>query len=98
MFARSERAFFEVISKLTPTHVLALGYRLWEQMPAFESECRPLQVGARMSDCGRYASIDKRHRALAVRFRIRRLHTGGLASASFSISKTQTLGNARAIG
>lgn len=66
MFAGSEGAFFEVISALKPTHVLALGYRLWEQMPSFESDCAPVFADGRSSQCGYYASLDHAHRAIAI--------------------------------
>lgn len=67
MFARSEPAFFEAISVLKPTHILALGFRLWEQMPPFESECPRLAIGKTRSECGRYEDIEGSHRALAIR-------------------------------
>lgn len=38
MFSRSEKAFFEVIDYLTPSHVLVLGNRLWDHLPDSEYE------------------------------------------------------------
>jgi hypothetical protein len=66
MFARSEPGFFEVVSALRPSHILALGYRLWGQMPPFESECDALYVGGKRADCGYYGSTNRVHRALAL--------------------------------
>jgi hypothetical protein len=38
MFARGRCPFFEVLSVLQPTDVLALGQRLWREMPEFEGD------------------------------------------------------------
>lgn len=38
MFRQSEGAFFEVLDDLQPTHLLALGYRLWTHMPQLVDE------------------------------------------------------------
>jgi hypothetical protein len=35
-FAASEPAFREVIEAIRPTHIVAIGYRLWENMPCFD--------------------------------------------------------------
>jgi hypothetical protein len=67
MFRRGEGPFFEVISALKPSHVIALGHRLWCHMPAFTSDCSPVRAGNRESECGRYATVDGRHHALAIR-------------------------------
>lgn len=67
MFERGARPFSHVISTLQPTHVIALGYRLWCRMPAFSIDRAPLRAGNRESDCGLYASIDRRHNSLAMR-------------------------------
>lgn len=67
MFARGARPFFEVISVLKPTHIIALGYRLWCHMPAFSSDRSSVRAGNRESDCGLYASLDGDHNSLAIR-------------------------------
>ena len=54
MFRCSEPAFFEVLDRLRPTHVLALGNRLWERMPPLEDESLSAIFGGERRQYGWY--------------------------------------------
>lgn len=53
-FHRSERAFWEVLDILKPTHLIALGNRLWIQMPALENENLKMTLGGQSRQYGYY--------------------------------------------
>jgi hypothetical protein len=54
MFRDSEAAFFEVIDLLRPSHVLALGTRLWECMPPLQNEKLNFECGGQRHQYGEY--------------------------------------------
>jgi hypothetical protein len=68
MFHRSEPAFFETIDFLRPTHLLAMGYRLWSRMPAlaneglhFSIDGKRYQYGEYRRDWGRVLAMSIKH-------------------------------------
>ena len=57
LFRQSEAAFFQVLDQLRPTHVLALGYRLWERLPALEDEALSFVCHGGRHQYGRYRRV-----------------------------------------
>jgi hypothetical protein len=69
MFDRAVEPFKETISNLKPTHIIALGFRLWENMPPFVKEHPDIKCGEIASDCGYYSNIDGSHLSLSIRIK-----------------------------
>lgn len=53
-FLRSENAFWEVLDLLKPTHLIALGDRLWTHMPEFGNESATAPLGGQSRQYGYY--------------------------------------------
>jgi hypothetical protein len=58
MWAKGVKPFFEVLNDLKPTHVLALGNRLWENLPNDGKEAPPIKVDGIERDAWYYPLSD----------------------------------------
>lgn len=54
MFQCSETAFWETVDLLEPTHLLVLGYRVWQNMPPLVDESLELSLSGRKHQYGQY--------------------------------------------
>jgi len=54
MFSDAEPAFFELLAKLRPTHVIVCGFRLWCDLPPFGGRTGTFRQGRRVHPWGEY--------------------------------------------
>lgn len=57
-FVASYDAFRQLLLRLNPTHTLATGYELWNNMPDWDGRQRPITLGGKSMELGEYATSD----------------------------------------